>query len=65
MTATAGVRSVTAASVPPTSVRRPARTMGTLAAHMLLQETDAHAGEHRHQRIVLQAELVVRKSSLA
>ncbi|WP_406309140.1 LacI family DNA-binding transcriptional regulator [Streptomyces sp. NBC_00623] len=54
-----------AATVPLTSVRQPARTMGTLAAQMLLQETDAHAGEHRHQHVVLQPELVVRKSSLA
>lgn len=50
--------------MPLTSVRQPARTMGTLAAQMLLQETDAHAGD-RHQHVVLQQEVVVRKSSLA
>ena len=54
-----------AAAVPLTSVRQPALTMGTLAAELLLEETDDEAGTHRHQRVVLQPELVVRSSSLA
>jgi LacI family transcriptional regulator len=54
-----------AAAVPLTSVRQPALTMGTLAAELLLEETDDEAGKHRHQRVVLQPELVVRSSTLA
>ncbi|WP_199551322.1 LacI family DNA-binding transcriptional regulator [Streptomyces sp. N35] len=54
-----------AATVPLTSVRQPARTLGTLAARMLLQETDTEADRHHHEHVVLQPELVVRQSSLA
>jgi LacI family transcriptional regulator len=50
-----------AATVPLTSVRQPAVTMGAMAARMLLEETDDPA--HRHQHVVLQPELVVRASS--
>ncbi|MFI2303217.1 LacI family DNA-binding transcriptional regulator [Actinacidiphila glaucinigra] len=53
-----------AAAVPLTSVRQPAANMGTLAAGMLLEETGPQAREHRHRRVVLQPELVVRDSSL-
>jgi LacI family transcriptional regulator len=56
-----------AASVPLTSVRQPAVTMGALAAELLLEETEAHrdpAAEHEHRRVVLQPELVVRNSTL-
>ncbi|TDT97764.1 LacI family transcriptional regulator [Streptomyces sp. 846.5] len=53
-----------AAAVPLTSVRQPALTMGAMAAELLLEETDDEAGKHRHQRVVLQPELVVRSSSL-
>lgn len=51
-----------AAAVPLTSVRQPAVAMGTLAAELLLEETDGDA--HEHRRVVLQPELVVRRSSL-
>ncbi|WP_034262726.1 LacI family DNA-binding transcriptional regulator [Actinospica robiniae] len=52
-----------AAAVPLTSVRQPAAAMGRLAAEMLLEETDG-AGEHQHRQVVLQPELVVRRSTL-
>lgn len=55
-----------AAAVPLTSVRQPAVTMGTLAAEMLLEETEETATrKHEHRRVVLQPELVVRRSSLS
>ncbi|MET7656062.1 MULTISPECIES: LacI family DNA-binding transcriptional regulator [unclassified Streptomyces] len=57
-----------AAAVPLTSVRQPAVTMGALAAGMLLEETEegtAGGGRHEHRRVVLQPELVVRRSSLS
>ncbi|WP_425840070.1 LacI family DNA-binding transcriptional regulator [Streptomyces fractus] len=54
-----------AATVPLTSVRQPATTLGTIAAHLLLQETGPHAADHRHEHIVLRPELVVRGSSLS
>ncbi|MEU5765559.1 LacI family DNA-binding transcriptional regulator [Streptomyces asoensis] len=57
-----------AAAVPLTSVRQPAVTMGALAAGMLLEETEeggAGAARHEHRRVVLQPELVVRRSSLS
>ncbi|MFF4014527.1 LacI family DNA-binding transcriptional regulator [Streptomyces sp. NPDC001843] len=57
-----------AAAVPLTSVRQPAVTMGALAAELLLEETEASqdtAKGHEHRRVVLQPELVVRRSSLA
>ncbi|MEU5001856.1 LacI family DNA-binding transcriptional regulator [Streptomyces sp. NPDC021622] len=54
-----------AAVVPLTSVRRPAVTMGTMAAELLLEETESEAPQrHEHRRVVLQPELVVRRSSL-
>ncbi|MFI6647639.1 LacI family DNA-binding transcriptional regulator [Streptomyces sp. NPDC050529] len=53
-----------AATVPLTSVRQPAVTMGTIAAELLLQETGDRASEHRHEHVVLQPELVVRRSSM-
>ncbi|WP_394436010.1 LacI family DNA-binding transcriptional regulator [Streptomyces sp. SGAir0957] len=52
-----------AATVPLTSVRQPALTLGTIAAELLLQETDERAADHRHQHVVLRPELVVRGSS--
>ncbi|WP_210587111.1 LacI family DNA-binding transcriptional regulator [Streptomyces sp. GESEQ-35] len=57
-----------AAAVPLTSVRQPAVPMGALAAELLLEETEAENGgprQHEHRRVVLQPELVVRRSSLA
>ncbi|MGW0759624.1 LacI family DNA-binding transcriptional regulator [Streptomyces sp. NPDC002814] len=57
-----------AAAVPLTSVRQPAVTMGALAAELLLEETDAASTgprRHEHRRVVLQPELVVRRSSLS
>ncbi|MFI9758811.1 LacI family DNA-binding transcriptional regulator [Streptomyces sp. NPDC051963] len=57
-----------AAAVPLTSVRQPAVTMGAMAAELLLEETEAESGgpmKHEHRRVVLQPELVVRRSSLA
>ncbi|MER5712972.1 LacI family DNA-binding transcriptional regulator [Streptomyces sp. NPDC002122] len=54
-----------AATVPLTSVRQPALTLGARAAELLLEETGDRADEHRHEHVVLQPELVVRRSSLA
>ncbi|KAB8163014.1 substrate-binding domain-containing protein [Streptomyces sp. 3MP-14] len=54
-----------AAAVPLTSVRQPAVRMGQQAAELLLEETGDDAARHRHQRIVLDPELIVRDSSLA
>ncbi|MFF9241254.1 LacI family DNA-binding transcriptional regulator [Streptomyces sp. NPDC014801] len=54
-----------AAAVPLTSVRQPAVTIGALAAELLLEETEERGGQpHEHRRVVLQPELVVRRSSL-
>jgi len=53
-----------AATVPLTSVRQPALTLGARAAELLLEETGEAAADHRHQRVVLQPELVVRRSTL-
>ncbi|MHC0432963.1 LacI family DNA-binding transcriptional regulator [Streptomyces sp. O3] len=55
-----------AAAVPLTSVRQPAVAMGALAAELLLEETETEdtATPHEHRRVVLQPELVVRRSSL-
>ncbi|MFI8287849.1 LacI family DNA-binding transcriptional regulator [Streptomyces sp. NPDC085614] len=52
-----------AATVPLTSVRQPAQKMGAIAAKLLLEETGDQGDAHEHQHIVLQPELVVRKSS--
>ncbi|WP_415958682.1 LacI family DNA-binding transcriptional regulator [Streptomyces sp. 021-4] len=56
-----------AAAVPLTSVRQPAAAMGALAAGLLLEETGAGGDPeaHEHRRVVLQPELVVRRSSLS
>ncbi|MFD7245048.1 substrate-binding domain-containing protein, partial [Streptomyces massasporeus] len=56
-----------AAAVPLTSVRQPAVTMGAMAADLLLEETEEEgaARAHEHRRVVLQPELVVRRSSLS
>ncbi len=54
-----------AAAVPLTSVRQPAVTMGAMAAELLLEETEADGERHEHRRVVLQPELVVRRSSLS
>ncbi|MEV3859391.1 LacI family DNA-binding transcriptional regulator [Streptomyces sp. NPDC050095] len=54
-----------AATVPLTSVRRPAVALGAIAAGLLLQETGERAARHRHQHVVLRPELVVRGSSRA
>ncbi|MFD8068696.1 substrate-binding domain-containing protein, partial [Streptomyces parvulus] len=56
-----------AAAVPLTSVRQPAVTMGAMAAELLLEETELAGTDrtHPHRRVVLQPELVVRRSSLA
>ena len=53
-----------AAAVPLTSVRQPAFLLGRTAADLLIEETGDDAQAHRHQRVVLQPELVVRASSL-
>ncbi len=52
-----------AAAVPLTSVRQPAFRMGRTAADLLIEETGEDAADHRHRRIVLQPELVVRDST--
>lgn len=54
-----------AAAVPLTSVRQPAFRIGYRAAELLLAETSQTQAEHRHEQIVYQPELVVRRSSLA
>ncbi|MFD7923549.1 LacI family DNA-binding transcriptional regulator [Streptomyces sp. NPDC059740] len=54
-----------AAAVPLTSVRKPAADMGSLAARLLLSEIQDAAGQHEHRQVVLEPELVVRRSSLA
>ena len=59
-----------AAAVPLTSVRQPAAAMGRLAAELLLEELElelelaGEGGAHEHRQVVLQPELVVRRSSL-
>ncbi|MDI2029354.1 LacI family DNA-binding transcriptional regulator [Saccharopolyspora sp. TS4A08] len=51
-----------AAAVPLTSVRRPARRLGRTAADLLLRESGET--DHSHEHVVYQPELVVRRSSL-
>lgn len=51
--------------MPLTSVRQPALTLGAKAAELLLEETGERAADHRHAHVVLQPELVVRRSTLA
>ncbi|KAF4411084.1 MULTISPECIES: LacI family DNA-binding transcriptional regulator [Streptomyces] len=53
-----------AAVVPLTSVRQPAERLGRAAAELLIEETGAAADQHEHRSIVLQPELVVRRSTL-
>ncbi|MFJ6797142.1 LacI family DNA-binding transcriptional regulator [Streptomyces sp. NPDC091268] len=55
-----------ASLIPLTSVRHPAAEIGRLAARLLLQELEPSDPEHDHQHtgIVLQPELVVRRSSM-
>ncbi|MFH9736503.1 LacI family DNA-binding transcriptional regulator [Streptomyces roseolus] len=55
-----------ASLIPLTSVRHPAGEIGRLAAELLLQEIEAPRSDqdHRHTGVVLQPELVVRRSSL-
>lgn len=50
--------------IPLTSVRHPAGEIGRLAAELLLKEIDPAPEGHRHERIVLQPELVVRRSTV-
>ncbi|WP_405097652.1 LacI family DNA-binding transcriptional regulator [Micromonospora sp. NBC_01412] len=52
-----------AAAVPLSSVRQPREQLGRTAAQLLLDETNDP--EHRHQHVVFQPELVVRRSSAA
>jgi LacI family transcriptional regulator len=52
-----------AAAVPLTSVRQPSAEMGQIAAELLVEEVTADAGQHRHRRVVLEPELVVREST--
>ncbi|MET8592829.1 LacI family DNA-binding transcriptional regulator [Streptomyces sp. NPDC005078] len=53
-----------AATVPLTSVRQPALTIGAKATELLLRETDEDSHGHQHEHVILQPELVVRQSSL-
>jgi LacI family transcriptional regulator len=54
-----------AAAVPLTSVRQPSAEMGQIAAELLIEEsgTEAERQRHRHRRVVLEPELVVREST--
>jgi LacI family transcriptional regulator len=52
-----------AAAVPLTSVHQPSAEMGQTAAELLVDEVTAGTGQHRHRRVVLEPELVVRESS--
>ncbi|MGW2169619.1 LacI family DNA-binding transcriptional regulator [Streptomyces sp. NPDC001705] len=52
------------AVVPLTSVRRPAAAMGRQAGRLLIEDTARGTG-HTHSHVVLQPELVVRRSTMA
>ncbi|MFI1722236.1 LacI family DNA-binding transcriptional regulator [Streptomyces sp. NPDC020489] len=52
------------AVVPLTSVRRPASAMGRRAGRLLVEDT-AQGTRHTHSHVVLQPELVVRRSTMA
>jgi LacI family transcriptional regulator len=52
-----------AAAVPLTSVRQPSTEMGRIAAELLVSEVTAGPASHRHRRVVLEPELVVREST--
>ncbi len=54
-----------AAAVPLTSVRQPAARIGSTAAELLIEESSEQSTVHRHQRVVYEPELVVRRSTLA
>jgi len=56
-----------AAAVPLTSVRQPSGEMGQIAAELLIEETGTVPvrQRHRHRRVVLEPELVVRESTRA
>jgi LacI family transcriptional regulator len=51
------------AAVPLSSVRQPSAEMGQIAAGLLVEEIMAAPGQHRHRRVVLEPELVVREST--
>ena len=51
-----------AAAVPLTSVRQPRRLLGRTGADLLLEEVQ-HVAGHRHRRVVMTPELVVRSST--
>lgn len=53
------------AGLPASALRQPAVTLGAKAAELLLEESGDRAAGHRHERVVLQPELVVRRSTLA
>ncbi|WP_424921826.1 LacI family DNA-binding transcriptional regulator [Streptomyces sp. wa1] len=52
------------AVVPLTSVRRPAVALGRQAGRLLIQDT-THGTSHEHTHLVMQPELVVRRSTMA
>lgn len=52
-----------AAAVPITSVRQPAFQIGRKSAELLIAESLGEAGDHQHQHVVYQPELVVRAST--
>jgi LacI family transcriptional regulator len=52
-----------AIAVPLTSVRQPSVEMGQIAAELLIDETGSDAAPHRHRRVVLEPDLVVRDST--
>jgi LacI family transcriptional regulator len=54
-----------AAAVPLTSVRQPSAEMGRIAAELLVSEVTTGPANHRHRRVVLEPELVVRESTAA
>jgi LacI family transcriptional regulator len=54
-----------AAAVPLTSVHQPSVEMGQIAAELLIEETgtEAERQRHRHRRVVLEPELIIREST--
>jgi LacI family transcriptional regulator len=52
-----------AAAVPLTSVRQPSTEMGRIAAELLVEEVMKGTESHRHRRVVLEPELIVREST--
>ncbi len=49
-------------AVPLTSVRQPAQLLGSTAAKLMIEELEH--GDHQHQHIVFQPELIVRQSTI-